>query len=188
MTNFEQELKMTLSEREYNILSGVAGVSPQLQTNYYFRSNDMPADTMVRLRSKGKVHVLCYKHLLSDRSGIAVCDERECEVSADFAESMRKRGISIAEARTLLGVDIASELTLVGSMKTYRTKFNIDNWTVELDKNVYLDTVDYELECENLFVEQLEKLKNYLFYTYGIVFRPSKPKVQRFLQRYNNET
>ena len=184
MKNIEQELKMALNEREYNILLDVCGVSPQLQTNYYFRYNGMPADTMIRLRAKGKEHKLCYKHLLSDRSGVSVCDERECEVSADFANSMRKRGITVAEARQLLGVEVASELTYIGSLSTYRAKFNIEDWAVELDKNVYCDAVDYELECENLFVEQLEKLKNYLFYTYGIVFRPSKPKVQRFLDAY----
>ena len=185
MKNLEQELKMSLSEREYNILLGVAGVKPQLQINYYFRSKDMPFGTMVRLRAKGKTYQLCYKQLLSDRSGIAVCDERECEVSADYANSMRERGITVAEARDLLGVEFNSELTYVGSLSTYRALFNIEEWTVELDKNEYLDTVDYELECENLFVEQLEKLKNFLFYTYGIVFRQSKPKVQRFWEKYN---
>ena len=182
MKNFEQELKMALNEREYNILLDASGVSPQLQTNYYFRYKGMPADVMIRLRSKGKVHKLCYKRLLSDRSGIAVCDERECEISADFANSMRNRGITVEEIRQLLGVEVASELTFVGTLSTYRAKFNIENWSVELDKNVYSGQVDYELECENLFVEKLEKLKNYLFYTYGIVFRPSKPKVQRFLE------
>ena len=185
MKNFEQELKMALSEREYNILLQVGGVNPQLQTNYYFRYDGMPADTMIRLRAKGKEYKLCYKRQLSDRSGVSVCDERECEVSADFADSMRKRGITVVEAHQLLGVDVASELTFVGSLNTYRAKFNVEDWTVELDKNVYLGCVDYELECENLFVEQLEKLKNYLFYTYGVVFRPSKPKIQRFLEVYN---
>ena len=184
MKNIEQELKMELNEREYNILLEVGQVKPQLQTNFYFRHRGMPADTMIRLRKKGNEYKLCYKRRLSDRNGVAVCDERECEISADFAHSMCNRGIKQAEVRQLLGVDVSKDLPLVGSMETYRAKFQIQVWTVELDKNVYSGRVDYELECENLYVEQLEKLKNYLFYAYGIVFRPSKPKVQRFLEAY----
>lgn len=175
---------MALNEREYNILLGLSSVQPQLQTNYYFRHKGMGKDVMIRLRRKGNEYKLCYKRQLSDRNGVAVCDERECEVSADFAESMRIRGITQQEARELLGVELANDLTLVGCMDTYRAKFNIEQWTVELDKCAYSGRIDYELECENLYVEQLEKLKNYLFYAFGIVFRPSKPKVQRFLEAY----
>ena len=184
MKNIEQELKMALTEREYNILLNVGQVKPQLHTNYYFRYRGMPKDMMIRLRKKGDEYLLCYKHRLSDRNGVSVSDERECEVSADFAQSLCARGVTRQEAQQLLGVDVPNNVPLAGSMDTYRAKFKIDDWLVELDKNVYSGRVDYELECENLFVEQLEKLKNYLFYAYGIVFRPSKPKVQRFLEAY----
>ena len=184
MKSIEQELKMALNEREYNILLGVAKVTPQLQTNYYFRHRGMSADVMVRLRRKGDEYKLCYKRRLSDSSGVAVSDERECEITASFANSMRHRGIKRSEMQQLLGVEMPNNLTLVGCMDTYRAKFKIQQWTVELDKSVYSGRVDYELECENLYVEQLEKLKNYLFYKYGIVFRQSKPKVQRFLEAY----
>ena len=184
MKHIEQELKMALTEREYNILMAEGQVEPQLQTNYYFRYKEMPEGVMIRLRKKGNEFKLCYKLRLSDRNGVAVCDERECEVAADFASSMVRRGIKQAEVKQLLGVDLQSDLTCIGSMDTYRAKFNVDGWTVELDKNVYANVVDYELECENLYVEQLEKLKNYLFYTYGIIFRQSKPKVQRFIEAY----
>ena len=187
MKNIEQELKMALSEREYNILMSVGNVEPHLQTNFYFRYKGMPRDTMIRLRKKGNEHILCYKRQMADRNGIIVCDERECEVSVDYGYSMRNRGIKKSEAKQLLGVDVASDLELIGYMDTYRAKFVIDQWTVELDKNVYLGVVDYELECENMYIEQLEKLKNYLFYAYGIVFRPSKPKIQRFLEADNNK-
>ena len=184
MKNIEQELKMALNEREYNILLGVAHVEPQLQTNYYFRYKGMPKDMMIRLRKKGEQYLLCYKRQLSHSYGIAVSDERECEVSAEFAQSMVSRGITQSEVERLLGVDVQKDLSCIGSMDTYRAKFNIEQWTLELDKNEYTGRVDYELECENLYVEQLEKLKNYLFYAYGIIFRQSKPKIQRFLEAW----
>lgn len=183
MKNIEQELKMALDEREYNILLDISGVSPQLQTNYYFTNKDMLADTMVRLRVKGDDNILCYKYRMSNTNGIAVCDERECEVSADLAKSLISRGMTQKEAKDFFGIDMLYDLKLAGSMDTYRAKFQLQDWTIELDKNEYAGVVDYELECENLYVEQLEKLKNYLFYAYGIVFRPSAPKVQRFLAR-----
>ena len=176
---------MALNEREYNILLDAAAVVPQLQTNYYFTYKGMPSETMVRLRVKGEQNLLCYKYRMSDRNGVSVSDERECEVSADLANSLLKRGMTQAEAKEFLGIDTPYELKTVGSMDTYRAKFNIQDWTIELDKNEYLGVVDYELECENLYVEQLEKLKNYLFYAYGIIFRQSAPKVQRFLKAIN---
>ena len=182
MKNIEQELKMALDEREYNILLGVANVEPQLQRNFYFRYKAMPTDVMIRLRRKGDEYKLCFKHQLSQQNGVAVSDERECEVSADYAKSLCERGITQEEAKRLLGADVASDLQLVGSLDTYRAKFKIEDWTLELDKNEYAGKIDYELECENLYVEQLEKLKNYLFYAYGIIFRQSKPKIQRFLE------
>ena len=185
MKNIEQELKMALNEREYSILLGVAGVSPQLQTNYYFTHKGMPSETMVRLRVKGDQYLLCYKFRMSDRNGVSVADERECEVSADLAKSLRDRGITQSQAKEYFGVEFTSDLKLVGSMDTYRAKFQLQDWMIELDKNEYAGVVDYELECENLYVEQLEKLKNYLFYAYGIIFRQSAPKVQRFLKAIN---
>ena len=179
--DFEQELKMALNEREYNILLGVAKVEPYLQTNHYFRYDGMPKELMIRLRIKGDRYILGYKRRLSHSYGIAVSDERECEVSSDFAQSMLNRGITAAELNQLLGVRAPSDAYYIGSMNTYRAKFDIENWTLELDRSEYAGKVDYELECENLYVEQLEKLKNYLFYTYGIIFRQAKPKIQRFL-------
>ena len=184
MKHIEQELKMALNEREYNILSEVSKAEPQLQTNYYFRYRGMPSEVMIRLRKKGEQYLLCYKEQLSDRNGVAVSDEREREVSQDFAASLCERGITQAEVKDLLGVELSRDLQLVGKMDTYRSKFQIEQWNLELDRNEYAGKVDYELECENLYVEQLEKLKNYLFYAYGILFRPSKPKVQRFLEAY----
>ena len=185
MKNIEQELKMALDEREYNILLDVSGVSPQLQTNYYFSYKGMTRETMIRLRVKGDEYRLCYKYLLSHHNGVAVCDERDCKVPTDVAEKLLERGMTQDEAKRFFGVDVPGDLYLVGSMYTYLAKFQLQEWTLELDKCVYAGVEDYELECENLYVEQLEKLKNYLFYAYGIVFRQSAPKVQRFLQKFN---
>lgn len=185
MKNFEQELKLQLDEREYNILADYAKTEPQLQTNYYFCYPDMPADVMVRVRNKGGKFLLCYKRRLSAQDNVTVCDERECPISAERFGYIRERGVSVDEMRKLLGVNVCVPLRLAGKLDTYRTTFGLLDWNVELDKNVYLGRTDYELECENNDVAQLKRLKDYLYFTFGITEKPSKPKSQRFFEEFN---
>lgn len=182
MRNLEQELKLSLDEREYKILCALTDVQPQLQTNYYFSSTYLGKDAMVRLREKGNCFTLCYKKRLQDAEGVLVCDERECEVSADFAHALIRRGIFPNEINSMLGTDLYEVLVFVGELKTYRTKFQLEEWNLELDRNEYLGKTDYELECECNYIQQLYKLKNYLSYNYGVVLKFSTPKSQRFFE------
>ena len=185
MKNIEQELKLLLDEREYNILLEQAKVAPILQTNYYFGYLGMSKEKMVRIREKQGVYLLCYKERMSQIDGVIVCDERECEIAPDFARRLLKEGIRQSELKSIFNVDLGDDLHCFGSMDTYRAKFQLAEWTLELDKNVYLDNTDYELECEHKDVVSLSKLKNYLFYAYGIVINPAIPKVQRFYKALN---
>lgn len=186
MKNIEQELKLLLDEREYELLSRQTTVEPQLQTNYYFAYPNMPQDVMVRIRNKNGVFLLCYKHRMYQSVGITVCDERECELAPEYANTMLDRGITSDELDSILNVDFDKDLTLLGSMDTYRTKFQMRDWTLELDKNLYLGQVDYELECEHRDVASLNALKNYLNFAFGVSIRPSSAKVERFLTALNN--
>lgn len=185
MKNVEQELKLRLTEREYRLLAERSDVKPQLQTNYYFYYDGMPRDEMVRLRQKGDAFLLCYKRRLSCREAVCVSDERECEITSERARYILQRGISVDEMRKLFGVTTVVPLLLAGKLETYRTKFVLSGWVLELDKNVYLDVTDYELECENDDVSELDKLKSYLFREFGIVAQPSNPKSERFYQALN---
>ncbi len=182
MKNVEQELKMELSERDYRILAQKTDALPVLQTNFYFAFDGMPSDMMVRVRRKAEDYLLCYKKRLSDRDGVTVCDEREHPLTAEHARYILQRGVTPDEMRKLLGVQTVCPLQLVGQLDTLRTSFVLCGWHLELDKNSYLGRCDYELECENNDVTELDKLKNYLYYTFGIIFRPSRPKVQRFFE------
>ena len=185
MKNIEQELKLFLDEREYDILLKQAKVEPILQTNYYFGYRGMSKEKMVRIREKQGVYLLCYKERMSQIDGITVCDERECELATDLARRFLKQGIRQSELKSIFNVDVVDDLTCLGSMDTYRAKFQLSEWTLELDKNVFLDKVDYELECEHRDVVALAKLKNFLYYAYGIVINPATPKVERFVQALN---
>lgn len=179
MKQIEQELKLALDEREYRIIYEQANVTPQLQTNYYFGYPTMDKQKMVRIREKDGVYVLCYKDRMSHIDGVIVCDEHEVELTPQVAHRMLTTGIRADELKQLFGIDL-DDMRCLGSMKTYRAKFKLDEWMLELDKNVYFDCVDYELECEHKDVVALNKLKNYLYYKFGVVIKPASPKVQRF--------
>ena len=185
MRNLEQELKLKLDEREYAILANLTAEQPQLQINYYFTSAHLPKHMMVRIRKKGESFLLGYKERLQQNDGVVVCDERECEISPSFAESLIRRGIMRHEINEILKTDFYEVLTCEGKMNTYRTSFDFQGWHLELDKNVYLGITDYELECENSNMQDLYKLKNFLVYRFGIVLKDSCPKSQRFFEAKN---
>ena len=185
MRNLEQELKLKLDEREYGILANLTDKEPQLQINYYFTSVHLPKNVMVRIRQKGDTFLLGYKERLQQSSGVMVCDERECEISPSYADSLIRRGILQHEINEMLKTDFYEMLTCEGKMETYRTAFDYMNWHFELDKNLYLDIVDYELECESENMQDLYNLKNYLVYKFGIVLKDSKAKSMRFFEAKN---
>ncbi len=183
MRNLEQELKLSLDRRQYDLLRQQADTLPTLQTNHYFWTDNMSEEEMVRLREKDGVFILCYKNRISNTDGITVSDEREMEIAPDFARKMLQQGISFDTLKSTVGVSFENNLMYVGKLDTYRTTFMLEDWLIELDQNSYFDQVDYELECENRNVEQLEKLKSYLFYTFGIVPKQSTPKSKRFFDQ-----
>ena len=185
MKNIEQELKLLLTEREYNILLNASNSQPVKQTNYYFSNKTTATDVMIRIRERQGTFLACFKQCLSFVNDVAVCDEREAEVMDSFCKLAISRGITSSELKSLFNITYP-DVKYVGQMETYRTKFVLQNLNIELDKNVYLGTTDYELECESSFVDVLQNLKDFLFYTYGIVPKSSAPKVQRFFNRLNS--
>lgn len=183
MNNVERELKASLSKEEYETLLKEGNVRPRLQTNYYFCCEDMPKDVMIRIRHSGGKFKLCFKRLLSSVSGVNVCDEREIDVDARTAEELMTNGATPAILKELVNFDAASTYLCAGRLDTYRAKFLLDRWLVELDRNEYLGVVDYELECEGADDEPLCALKDCLRYRYGIVFKSSLPKSARFFNK-----
>lgn len=182
MRNLEQELKLQLDKREYDVLSSLTANKPQLQVNYYFCADEFSVDTMVRIREKNGRFVLGYKKRLQHEKGVSVCDERECEIASDFAHNMLRRGIRHSEINDMLKTQFEEDLRFVGKMETYRTAFDMQTWHLELDKNIYLNTIDFELECESEQVQQFAELENYLSYAHGVVVKYSNPKSQRFFE------
>ena len=187
MSSIERELKLSLCKEDYETLLQVGDTEPQLQTNYYFYAEGMPSDIMLRIRLKKGKYMFCYKKLLSASNGVNVCDEREKEIDEAYAKALIARGLNSSDLKTLVDVQLPYEYKCVGSLNSYRAKFLLDRWSIELDRNEYLNTVDYELECECASDELLGKLKDYLYYNYGIVFARSLSKSARFFKKLFQE-
>lgn len=181
--SIERELKMSLNKEEYAELLSAGNVAPQLQTNHYFYCADMPVDIMLRIRHKDGKYLFCYKKLLSCENGVNVCDERETYIDGEMSDSLLSNGITPAQLKRLVDVDTQSNYKYAGSLHTYRAKFPLDKWLIELDKNEYLGVTDYELECECASDELLGELKDYLLCNYGFTFKPSLSKSARFFER-----
>ncbi len=186
MRNLEQELKLQLTEREYNILQEVAKSQPIEQINYYFAPSHCNLNVMLRLRKKGDNFIACYKRRITHTHGVMVSDEKECEVDGNYAQTLIERGITAEELERFFQVESLDDYFCMGQLTTYRTKFTLGEWTLELDKNQYFGVTDYELECECDQIQSLEKLKSFLTYSYGIVIRPSITKFERFLTAKDN--
>ncbi len=183
MRNIEQELKIALNKTDYETLFNVGKTKPQLQVNYYFYCKGMPADVMLRIRFKNGKYMFCYKRLLSSANGVNVCDERECPLDGNTANKYISKGLLPIDVKKLVDVDFPFECQCAGQLSTYRSKFTVDKWLIELDKNEYLGVTDYELECECASNELLDKLKDRLINNYGIAFKPSLSKSARFFNQ-----
>lgn len=186
MKNLEQELKIELTERQYELLLSQTDQKAVRQVNFYFDCPCRPTDIAVRIREKRGEYVLCVKRRLSHSGGVAVSDEYECKVDEQFLRVAQNAGLSRECILNALGVDVDCNLRCVGSLTTYRTAFSLYGCSVEVDKNLYLGATDFELECENNDVSSLESLKSKLTRDFGISCKPSKSKAARFAERLAN--
>lgn len=175
---------MSLTQAEYEALLTLANVRPQLQVNSYFYCDGMPSDVMLRIRRKGGSFLFCYKKLLSSVNGVNVCDERERALDEQTADGLMRKGVTPADLLNLVDVQTSQTYRFAGSLHTYRAKFALGEFSIELDKNEYLGATDYELECECDSDSALEQLKAYLLSKHGIPFRQSAPKSARFFKKY----
>ncbi len=138
----ELEKKVPLSEDEYAILMRLFGKDALsfTQTNYYFDTDDFKMNNKgitYRIREKnGKYQATVKKH------------ERDVK---DKSIEISKEARNERDKRLFKGKGIKPQ----GSLVTERTVIHQDDISkVVLDKNFYLDTTDYEMEIEYLFLHE----------------------------------
>lgn len=187
MTEFEK--KMQLSKTEYDYLMEHVGYDGPLfgkpivkQINYYFDTDDLSMNRQnitCRIRLKeGKYNGTMKKHYENG--------DQSTEIKMEVRNGIHDNAF----------IDMG--LKLQGELTTYRCSLLKDKYfEVFLDKNEYLNTIDYELEVEYLpgyekdaqailkiFRDMLTRLKYHLIYKESIINRPSTPsKSKRFFKK-----
>ena len=183
MKQKEQELKILLTKRQYEMLTD--GFPAVLQENFYFSTKAPDKNVMVRIRQKKCRFNLTVKRRQEEKDGIWVCDEFDCEIDQNQAQIYIDKGIAQRRVNELFGIDIGGDYHFVGLLTTHRTKRQFQEYVLEIDKNEYFDVCDYELECEHQNKEKLQQLKDLLKQNYDVDFCPSKAKSQRFFEKLN---
>jgi uncharacterized protein YjbK len=174
----EYELKYMLTDDEYHMLERILDRLPsvsEIQTNYYYDTESeslRKQNVTVRVREKNNKYQGTIKRHLADG----------CSTEENF-RMKALQNIMMFEGENIY---------MKGSLETKRTTYYLsDDVMIMLDRNEYLDNIDYELEveCPKEFMEQAK----------GIVFlikellhsermESSIHKSERFFRRLNNKT
>lgn len=185
----ENELKLALTESEYNSLLKLGAKEGKKQINYYFYTDNMSSDLMIRIRHKGDSWQLTAKILVENKGEILNAQEYSANISGALAQALIECGINAQQLDSLLGKNIGKffangqALRYVGELQTIRSVLQVfDGLNIELDANNYLGVNDYELECECLDDSKLKDLMSYLK-SQGIAIKKSCPKSQRFFEK-----
>ena len=180
----ERERKYALTKEDYLRLRSKYPQEEILQTNFYFtfEQND---GFMVRIRLKKDNFEMTVKTGKKGLNGLFVSDELNADISKDEADFFLKNGISKQKIKEYLGIDIPFDVQYVGKLDTYRTKFYFKDIVLELDKNLYGTTTDFELECE-LSKDKENTLKEFLEENFPVLPPPSAlPKFKRWQNSLN---
>lgn len=181
MTNIEQELKLSLDERQYNNIVANATSSSQ-HTNHYFCCDHMPSGITVRIRHSQGGYLLTAKVHVSHTNDVNVCQEHNAEITEGLALSMIDYGITAEQFAQMVGIEVPHNLRSIGYMTNLRSIVDIDGHTVEVDRCSYLDTVDYELEYECNDRAKMQRLRSVLIHKYALSLSPSVSKYHRFCE------
>lgn len=182
MTYIEQELKLMLTARQYNLLL-TKDASTVVQYNHYFFCDNMDTSTVIRIRQKQDNYQLTCKQGVTSVNNISVAKEYNMDITANLAQSMIANGITKEQLKDILDISMPHDCRYIGVLKTTRSVVLIEGMSVELDCNQYLGTTDYELEYECNDIVTIDRLKSILLYKYGIIAVSSKPKSRRFVEK-----
>jgi len=177
----EQELKTLISGITYYIALGLFDWNPPIiQANYYYTDREGilgKHKISVRVRSLGKNNYLQIKIPVRENNALHIKDEYEQKIDNVPACIDGK----LLESITGIKINSAAQ---VGQLITERHVFNYNKQIeVCLDKNEYLNTIDYEME-----IEFIDKVDNELFdklSSIGIHFyTKTDGKFSRFIKRH----
>lgn len=121
----------------------------KIQVNYYYdnANNDLlKNDITLRVRQVNDNLMLQVKYLISNDGMVRKKEEREFKIDE------LKSNVNLKDEEIIATIGDLSKYghaNLVGSLVTHRMSLNYNSWMkLELDTNIYLGKIDYELEVE----------------------------------------
>ena len=150
--NIEIEAKVLLSKKDYERLLANIPFNPQVkvQENYFLDNEDRELKKygmLVRLRRREGRNKLTMKAPLSegllDKSQM-LTDE---ETNALLENNIFPRG-DILDFLEILHID-SSRFQVLAELTTERYEGIYEGFEINISKNIYSGTVDYELECDS---------------------------------------
>ena len=144
--NREKEIKVLISLDEYNRIDKMFDWSKVYsQINHYYGNRyDLSSEVNTyRVREKnGKIRI---QIKIPERNEGALHIKREYEKEIDFVPDR----ITKEELTEITGLIFDEDKVYIGKLSTQRKEYNgFENIELCLDKNEYLDKVDYEIEIE----------------------------------------
>lgn len=198
----EQEIKVLLDEAEFvrlALLSKNCNGRQVIQTNHYFDTADFWFDRQgisIRIREKEGNYSLTFKVTDSQSSNIKIKTSREFNYPLDSQTLIKllrdETSIDRSDFQFAPEIDIYQEqlarVKYLGKLVTERVKFrpaaNLPE--VELDRNCYLDTVDWELECELNSTAEMQQVEKWLTDIGIKLEKPAMSKNSRFIRCYKS--
>ena len=174
-THLELEYKAALTRQEYErLIKRFPRALEQVQTNEYFRYSDPSIRVASRIRTIGEERVLTFKIPQGEA-------KREINFTLDSDENGWDRPDVIG---FLKQEHLSGRFEPIGQLMTRRLLVMENDGELCLDESRYLGMTDYELEYEvsgdekRAYARFLEILA-----LEAIVYRPSRTKFARFLER-----
>jgi uncharacterized protein YjbK len=160
-SNIEIEAKVLLLKDEYNAIIEKLNLQKYRkikQTNHYIDTPDRylkKNGIALRIREKDEEFELTLKTPLSE----GLLEKNENISWRDF-ENLSERQIfpdgNIRKFLLILGVKV-SDLKVLTSLCTERIHVEFEGYELALDKNIYSNIVDYELEVESSSIERAQQ-------------------------------
>ncbi|MDL2212289.1 CYTH domain-containing protein [Erysipelotrichaceae bacterium OttesenSCG-928-M19] len=175
--NIEIEYKQLLTKQEYEIIEHDLVIKDSQiieQENFYFET------PLFSLKKQGQAIRI---RVLNNEFELCRKTQRENDILEENIFIDKQIFLAICQQPNLINDyfdNVATDLRLLGSMKTKRIEYHYQNGLICLDKSVYLGQTDYEIEYEAADYSSEGSFKDFLN-NYGIEYQRSlKSKIARF--------
>ncbi|MEX3625422.1 CYTH domain-containing protein [Viridibacillus arvi] len=154
----------------------------KLQVNYYYDNGHLSfaeQGITIRIRQKNEKLKLQIKTPIGNKNKNI---NAKNEIEADIEELCYSFKIEDTPIISLLEGEVSLLGVLITERKSWKKE---DKFSIDIDKNIYLGVVDYEIECEfkNEFKVEAEAFLKDVLSSLNMDYRKSESKVTRFFKR-----